>query len=146
MPKIKAVFLRGVMFAAFLSAAAGLPSVQAKEQDCSRLPDILEHGNLIESREYQTSAKDLYVAPKLCGSGLREFLEDGTAAVTVRMTEQCAETGYEVVRTTLFCKAGAQMAQITTRCEVGGVVYEPCRIPLLLQAVWKVPAVKKPVT
>ncbi len=140
MSKIKAVFLRGLMFTFFLSAAAGLPSARAGQKDCARLPDLLEQGSLAESREYQMAAKDLYMAPRLCGSGLREFLQDGSAASTIQMTEQCARTGYQVVRTTLFCQAGAQAARVTTRCEIAGAVYEPCRTPELLRAVHKASA------
>ena len=106
----------------FLSAGAS----HGWTGDCAQFISDFQEGKIVSSKAYQFESDQLYVSADYCPFSPLSFVSNQNNRVEFYLVEQCRETGYKVLKTTLLCVQDPKAAKVRSTCDVQGQLLSPC--------------------
>ncbi len=110
----------------FLSAALAVFARPVLAADCRRFVEDFSEGGAFSSKTYQLDPKEIYIPAAYCPYPVLTPVSEQPGRTELYFVEQCRETGYKTLKTTLLCVGGLKKAVIRASCDIDGRTLAPC--------------------
>jgi hypothetical protein len=115
---------RKFFFIALFFCAGVMPNSWAG--DCTQFVSDFKEGKIVSSKSYQFESDQLYLPAAYCPFSPLSYVSDQNSRAEFYIVEQCRETGYKILKTTLVCGQDPKKAKIRSSCDVNGHLLSPC--------------------
>lgn len=116
--------VRGIFFMALIFFSASVPRGWAG--DCVQFISDFKDGKIASSKAYQFESGQLYLPAAYCSFSPLSFVSNQSSRAEFYFVEQCRETGYKTLKTTLICTQDPKAAKVYSRCDIDGRLLSPC--------------------
>jgi len=121
------IFLMGLIFSSVLTS-------RVWAADCAQFISDFKDGKVLSSKAYQFESEELYFPAAYCPFSPVSFVSNHNNRVEFYLVEQCRETGYKMLKTTLTCLQGPKAPKVRSTCDVNGRLLSPCLETTLAEA------------
>jgi len=94
--------------------------------DCAQFISDFKEGKIVSSKAYQFESEELYFPDVYCPFSPLSYVTSQDSRAEFYIVEQCRETGYKVLKTTLMCAQDAVASKVRSSCDVNEKILSPC--------------------
>ncbi|MBP9866088.1 MAG: hypothetical protein KBC91_06775 [Candidatus Omnitrophica bacterium] len=102
--------------------------------NCRQFVSDFRENKIVSSKAYQFESDQLYLPAQYCAFSPFNFVSSEDSRAEFYLIEQCRETGYKILKTTLMCLEDPQAAKVRSSCDVNGHLLSPCTKNQLTEA------------